>query len=213
MAESMTHFDKAAADWDKEPRRIALMRAIGEAILREAAPTRETDVLDYGCGTGLVGLFLLPHVSSVTGADNSPGMLEVLRAKIAESGLTNMKVILLDLQKDPIPADRFQMIVVAMAMHHIADTEGVLRAFYDLLLPGGTLCLADLDTEPGNFHSPEMAHVVHHHGFDRQELKGQLAEAGFAEMKDATALKFNKPVTGQGEREFSVFLMCSRRPS
>ena len=56
----ISHFDQAAATWDDNPMRIALMKAVGEAILREARPTKNMDVLDYGCGTGLVGLYLLP---------------------------------------------------------------------------------------------------------------------------------------------------------
>ncbi|MHB0955027.1 MAG: methyltransferase domain-containing protein [Pirellulaceae bacterium] len=79
-----TYFDQSAATWDNEPRRIALMKAVGEAILQEARPTNDMDILDYGCGTGLVSLFLLPHIRSVTGADNSPGMLEVLNQKIGD---------------------------------------------------------------------------------------------------------------------------------
>ena len=205
------HFDEAAKDWDNEPRRVALMKAIGEAILREAQPSSETDVLDYGCGTGLVGLFLLPYVRSVTGADNSPGMLKVLRDKIASERLENMEAIRLDLERDPLPSTRYHMITVGMAMHHIADTEKVLRAFHTLLVPGGTLCLADLDTEPGTFHPADMADIVHHHGFERGKLEQQLAEIGFIQMTDVTAITFTKPVEGQDEQEFSVFLMTARR--
>jgi ubiquinone/menaquinone biosynthesis C-methylase UbiE len=51
------------------------------------------DALDSGCGTGLVSLFLLPHVRSVTGADSSPGMLEVLRKKLDEEGIATMKAV------------------------------------------------------------------------------------------------------------------------
>ncbi len=212
MVSSTGHFDDAAADWDSEPRRVALMKAIGEAILRETKPTNNMDVLDYGCGTGLIGLFLLPHVQSVTGADNSTGMLEVLRGKIASDELENMEAIQLNLEQDSLPSVRYHLITVGMAMHHIADTERVLRAFHALLLPGGTLCLADLDTEPGTFHPADMDDIVHHHGFNRDRLKQQLAEIGFAEMQDITALTFNKPVEGQGEQEFSVFLMHATRP-
>jgi tRNA (cmo5U34)-methyltransferase len=97
-----SHFDQAAATWDDNPMRIALMRAVGEAILREARPTKDMDVLDYGCGTGLVGLYLLPTVRSVTGADNSAGMLEVLRKKIKDGGLENMQTMRLDLEHDPL---------------------------------------------------------------------------------------------------------------
>lgn len=68
---STSYFDSAAADWENEPRRLALARAVGEAIVRDIRPSNEMDVLDYGTGTGLVGLFLLPHVRSVTGADSS----------------------------------------------------------------------------------------------------------------------------------------------
>ena len=210
MAGSAAHFDKLAADWDNEPRRIALMRAIGETILREVRPTSDMDVLDYGCGTGLIGLFLLPYVRTVTGADNSPGMLEELRGKITAGGLENIRAIRLDLEQDPLPNKRYHMIAVGMAMHHIADTEKVLRAFHALLVPGGTLCLADLDTEPGIFHPAEMADVVHHHGFDRDTLKQQLAEIGFSQMKDTTAVTFRKPVEGQDDQEFSVFLITGR---
>jgi SAM-dependent methyltransferase len=88
-----SHFDQAAPTWDDNPSRIALMKAVGEAILRQVQPTAEMDVLDYGCGTGLVGLFLLPHVGSVTGADNSAGMLDMLRKKIEGGGLGNMRAV------------------------------------------------------------------------------------------------------------------------
>lgn len=205
------HFDEAAATWDSEPRRIALMKAVGETILREARPTRETVVLDYGCGTGLVSLFLLPHVCSVTGADNSAGMLEVLRGKIAAGGIDNMKVISLDLERDRVPAERFDLIVSSMTMHHIADTDRVLGALHHMLLPGGTLCIADLDTEPGIFHTPEAAASVHHHGFDRGDFRHRLLKVGFQTADDVTAHTVIRPVQSGEERAFPIFLITATR--
>ena len=208
---STSHFDEAAADWDNMPRRVALMKAIGEKIVAEARPTRDMDLFDYGCGTGLVSLYLLPHVRSVTGADSSAGMLEVLRRKIAESGIANMNAIQLDLEHDAVPDARYQMVVVSMAMHHIRNLDRVLAAFYDILEPGGTLCLADLDTEPGTFHDAEAAESVHHHGFDREALAVRLRSIGFRETKDTSVVRFNKPVEKGGEEEFSIFLITARR--
>ena len=208
-----SYFDQSAATWDNEPRRITLMKAVGEAILREAQPTKDTDVLDYGCGTGLVSLFLLPHVKSVTGADNSPGMLEVLQGKIAAGGVQRMKVVRLDLEQDSVPEDRYHLIVTSMTMHHVADTERVIRAFHGMIHPGGKLCIADLDTEPGVFHAPEAAGSVHHHGFDRKWLTDQLAKAGFTRMRDVTAHTIYKPVVGGEERPFQVFLITATRPA
>jgi ubiquinone/menaquinone biosynthesis C-methylase UbiE len=205
------HFDEAAATWDNEPRRIALMKAVGEAVLQQVRPTREMNVLDYGCGTGLVGLFLLPYVCSVTGADSSAGMLDVLRKKIAEGGIDNMTAIQLDLECDSLPADRYQMVVTSMALHHIADTDCVLRAFRELLVAGGMVCIADLDTEPGLFHPPDVAASVHHHGFDRGELKGRLERAGFRNVRSVTAHTVRRPVQGGEERDFPIFLMIAER--
>jgi len=79
-----------------------------------------------------------------------------------------------------------------------------------MLLPGGILCLADLDTEPGTFHSAAVADSVHHHGFDREELKARLARIGFSEARDVTALRFSKPVEKGGEEEFSIFLITAK---
>ena len=64
--------------------------AIRELIGAEYAPrvTRATSSLRFGAV--LVSLFLLPHVRSVTGADSSPGMLDVLRKKITEGGIENI---------------------------------------------------------------------------------------------------------------------------
>jgi hypothetical protein len=48
--------------------------------------------------------------------------------------------------------------------------------------------------------------------FDRAKLRQQLAEIGFVQVPDVTVATFTKPVEGQGEQEFSVFLIAARRP-
>ena len=208
---AISYFDQAAATWDDSPHRIALMKAVGEAILHEVQPTKAMDVLDYGCGTGLVGLFLLPHVGSVTGADVSTGMLDVLQKKIRAGGFDSMKTIRLDLEHDPMPADRYHLIVSNMTMHHIADTEKVVEAFYTMLHPHGILCIADLDSEPGVFHDPEVADSVHHHGFQRPELESLMGRIGFKDFKTDTAHIIRKPLNDGTERDFSIFLLVAKK--
>ena len=55
-------FDSRAAQWDNLPRRVALANAVVEAIIQEADPQPTMRMLDYGAGTGLVTLGLLPLV-------------------------------------------------------------------------------------------------------------------------------------------------------
>jgi ubiquinone/menaquinone biosynthesis C-methylase UbiE len=208
---SASYFDHAATTWDEKPMRIALAKAVGDAILNSVHPDKSMDVLDYGCGTGLLGLYLLPHVKSVTGVDVSLGMLEVLQKKIDHNGLAKMQAIRLDLESDPVPADRYHLIASNMTMHHIADTEKIIEAFYNMLHPQGVLCIADLDAEPGVFHDPEVAESVHHHGFRRPELESLMGQIGFKDFKTDTAHIIRKPLKDGTERDFSIFLLVAKK--
>ena len=210
-SETANHFDEAAANWDAEPRRMELTSAVGQTIFRQVQPTSKMDVLDYGCGTGLLGLFLLPHVRSVTGADSSPGMLRVLDKKIRAGGLQQMQTKKLDLQHDPIPNSRYHLIVANMVMHHVDQIEVLLTAFYRMLLPGGFLAIADLDTEPGVFHSPDVAQSVYHHGFDRHAFMDRLRRVGLVGVKDVTAHIIRRLIANGETREFPVFLIVGHR--
>ena len=46
-------------------------------------------------------------------------------------------------------------------------------------------------------------------GFDRAELKAQIIQTGFKNVKDMTVHAIRKPVQGGGERDFPVFLMTA----
>jgi ubiquinone/menaquinone biosynthesis C-methylase UbiE len=212
MSELQTkYFDQAAATWDDNPVRVTLMKAVASAIIQQVQPTPKMDMLDYGCGTGLISFFLAPHVGTVTAADSSEGMLAVLRQKIEQSGVQAIRSIRLDLERDPVPDDRYDLIVTNMVMHHVADTLGMLRKFHALLRPGGALCISDLHIEPGVFHDAVAATTVHHHGFDRQEFLGRMLQAGFSDLGDAAAHTIRKPIAGGVERDFPVFLITGRR--
>lgn len=205
------HFDQSAAHWDAEPRRVELAKAVGEAIIRHVRPTSNMDVLDYGCGTGLLGLFLLPHVRSVTGADSSPGMLQVLEDKIQTGQLRHMRATRLDLERDRVPENRYHMVVANMVLHHVKRTDALLAAFHEMLVPGGVVAVADLDAEPGTFHRPDTKEDVYHHGFDRTKLMNRLRQVGFTDMAHATAHVIRKPIATGETREFPVFVIVGHR--
>lgn len=197
-------FDEAAATWDKEARRVELARAIAGEIVSRTPLSRDMDVLDFGCGTGLLTLALQPLVRRVTGADTSAGMLEVLRQKLAAQGVSNVETVLLD-PKAPLSVDsRFHLVVSSMALHHVADLGPLFERFHALLHPGGRVALADLDREDGTFH--EDARGVHHLGFERGAIQSLLAEAGFTGLGTTTAT-----VTKKEGRDYPVFLITGSR--
>jgi len=208
MAEKR-NFDSVATTWDDEPRRVKLAREVADAVIGATKPTREMDALDFGCGTGLLTLSLQPHVRNITGLDSSGGMLEILERKVEEQGLANLHTLFLDIEKGERPSERFHLIASAMTLHHVRDTAGLLRIFFDLLHPGGALCLADLDREDGTFHDDPTGVV--HFGFDRLEIMGMLAEAGFERVSAVTAAMIHKS-SPQRTRDYPVFLISGRKP-
>ncbi len=202
------HFDGKARQWDENPLFRERGLKIAEAI-RQAVPLRQDmNALDYGCGTGLLSFPVRDALGTIVMADSSGGMLEVVAGKIAAQGVTNMTPMKLDLMVDPPPAQRFDLIVTAMTLHHVPDTDHILRIFHDLLKPGGYLCIADLDKEDGSFHGPE---VDVHHGFDQADLTLRTAQAGFAEIHFQTVFSIAKE-HASGTRAYPVFLMTARRP-
>jgi SAM-dependent methyltransferase len=170
--------------------------------------------LEYGCGTGLLGFALAPFPGELTLADASDAMLDVLRGKIAAAGARNMTAVKLDLLADPPPEarcdryDRYDLVCLLMVLHHIPDTDAILRAFHAVLAPGGRLCIGDLDPEGGAFHGPGFDG---HNGFDRDALAAKARAAGFTNVRFTTAYENPKKVGG-ATRLFPVFLMVADRP-
>ncbi len=204
----MTNFDERAKDWDSDPKKVERALAVAEAIRRNIPLSREMNALEYGCGTGLLSFALKDEFRHITLADTSQGMLDVLKEKIAASGVENMKPLRLDLTVDPAPADRFDITYSLLTLHHVQDTDTALKKFNEILVPGGLLLIADLDKEDGTFHTDGTTDV--HKGFDRDELKVQVEAAGFEDVKFSTAHTIKKEINGQ-EKSFPIFLMSAKK--
>jgi 2-polyprenyl-3-methyl-5-hydroxy-6-metoxy-1,4-benzoquinol methylase len=169
-------FDARAATWDDDPSKVERAKAVAEAIAREVPLLASMRALEYGAGTGLLSFLLRDKLGEITLADVSDGMLDVARGKIAAAGDPRMHAVRLDLSA-VTPCRAFD-IVLLMTLHHIPDTDGILRRFHDVLAPLGVLCIADLDTEDGSLHG---AGFDGHKGFDREALRAKSIAAGFAE--------------------------------
>ncbi len=199
------NFDKEAAAWDENPARLELAENVAGAIFEETQLTSDMDALDFGCGTGLLTLKLASKVRSVTGADTSRGMLEVLKGKIAKQSSSSVKTLLLDAGSIGDLGGPYHLIVSSMTLHHVQEAEALLRRFYEVLRPSGCLCLADLDTDGGRFHADPTG--VFHHGFDRGKIQAAFFDAGFKKVHVRTAAEVVKPGVDGVSMRFTVFLM------
>ena len=166
------------------------------------------EALDFGCGTGLVALRLAPLVRRLTGADGSEAMLGVLRAKAAAQGIVNVQTRQVAVGETPDLGGPYDLVVSSMTLHHVQDVAALVAGLARAVLPGGFLCLADLDSEDGSFHSDNTG--VFHFGLDRDTVAGLLEGAGFADVGRTTASTVEKPGP-EGMRGYSVFLVWGRK--
>jgi ubiquinone/menaquinone biosynthesis C-methylase UbiE len=209
MSTEKRDFDKEAAAWDENPARAQMARDVAQAVTRQVRLSPDMDVMDFGCGTGLLTLQLAPLVGSITGVDSSRGMLDVLAGKLARLSLTNVRMRYLDIDAGDVLDGRYGLILSSMTLHHIRRVEPLLEQFYRVLAPGGHLCLADLDPDDGQFHSDNQG--VFHFGFDRADLRQAFAAAGFEDVRDTTAAEVTKPTRTGELRRFTIFLMTGRK--
>lgn len=200
---STNRFDQAAATWDLEEMRVGLARGVAGAITSRVPLSKDMDLLDFGCGTGLVSLELAPQVGALTGADTSPGMLKTLAEKAEAAGIP-VTLRTLDPAEPLDLGGPYGLIASSMTLHHVADVPALFRQFARCLPPGGWVALADLDEEDGSFHGDMPG--VHHQGFSRQDIQGWLEEAGFQEINVETAT-----VPLKAGRHYPVFLATARR--
>lgn len=209
MSAEKRDFNKVAAKWDEEPRRVKLAGDVARAISEEIKLTADMDVLDFGCGTGLLSLNLLPSVRTVTAVDSAQGMLAVLDSKIEALGLSNVKTRHIDIDKGDRLEGRYDLITSSMTLHHIREIKPLLGQFHSILKPGGYLAIVDLDLDGGRFHEDSTG--VFHNGFDRKMLRQAFLDAGFEEVRDRTAATMMKPVAGGEKKDFSIFVMTGRK--
>lgn len=200
-ANSNTHFDTAARDWDQRPMSQQLA-AVPPRLLAQVPFAASDHVLDFGAGTGLLSTAIAPLVAQVTALDMSAAMLQVL----AEKGFANITPLQQDIFAG-LPG-RYHAIVSCMALHHVADTGALLRAFADALHPGGRIALVDLYPEDGSFHGDNAAKGVQHFGFAPEALRELAQTAGLRGLAFTEILRMRH----RNGREYPLFLMTGHKP-
>ncbi|MDX8382206.1 MAG: class I SAM-dependent methyltransferase [Ghiorsea sp.] len=195
-------FDEKAADWDAGDLKQKLSNAIGSSIVDRVNLEANMQVMDFGAGTGLISSLVAPHVKSITAVDISPAML----AKLAEKPEFKGKAVTVcqDILEQPLDT-KFDLIISAMAMHHVEDTDKMIQTFASHLNAAGMVALADLDKEDGSFH-PADIEGVHHAGFDQDTLKVKFEHAGFKDVQFQTAITVYKE-----DKAYPVFLMIAKK--
>lgn len=110
-------------------------------------------VLDIACGTGDFSIEIAAYSNpgtSVTGVDLSEGMLQVMRRKVADAGLSDrISAEQGNSENLRFEDDTFDRVTIAFGIRNFEDREKALREILRVLKPGGRLVILELSV-PSN---------------------------------------------------------------
>lgn len=194
-------FDMMATEYDT-PERVRIAKIISDAIRERLEDAENKKAIDFGCGTGLVGLNLVQDFKSILFLDSSPNMIEQINQKINEYHIANADTLCLDLEKERINNIRADYIILAQVLLHIMDIDPVLARLYEMLNAGGHIIIVDF------VKNEAVVSDIVHNGFVQEELIEVMTKTGFKSSKFKPFYTGNKIFMNQ---DATLFLLDSQK--
>lgn len=144
-------FNKFAASWwDKQGDMKPLhdMNPVRMGFIRDHAKLGGANVIDIGCGGGILAESLKQEAASVTAVDMSEEALAVAKLHAIESALEiHYKQATAEEVAKETPA-QFDVVTCMEMLEHVPAPEGVVKACVDLVKPGGSLFFSTINRNP-----------------------------------------------------------------
>ncbi len=194
-------FEMIANSYDTNER-IQIARISSDAIREYLVDSGSKSAIDFGCGTGLVGMNLLSEFDSILFLDTSQNMIHQIEQKISSSNIQNATTLCFDLEKDSLLNLHADYIFMSQVLLHIKDVELVLSRLYEVLREGGQLLIVDFDK------NEEIESVMVHNGFDQLELIDHMTKIGYRNIQSKTFYHGKKIFMGH---DASLFILDSKK--
>jgi ubiquinone/menaquinone biosynthesis C-methylase UbiE len=149
--------------------------APSKAIAALGIPTGAV-VADVGAGSGYYTVRLSRVVGPsgrVVATDLQPGMLDIIRAKIAREKLTNIEVVQGRADDPVLPANTFDLVLMVDVYHELASPQVFVRKLKDALKPDGRLVLIEFRLE-----DPRVP-IREEHKMSVSQVRQELGADGF----------------------------------
>ncbi|MFE1630357.1 class I SAM-dependent methyltransferase [Brevibacillus reuszeri] len=184
------------------PERIHIAKESADAIREYIGDATSKNAIDFGCGTGLVGMNLLNDFHSVLFLDTSENMINQVRQKISDFDIQNVETLCFDFEKEALSDLHVDYIFMAQVLLHIHDVEFVLSRLFDVLNEGGRLLIVDFDK------NDKVVSDIVHNGFDQVELTDIMTKIGYRNIQSKTFYNGSKIFMGQ---DASMFILDSHK--
>jgi ubiquinone/menaquinone biosynthesis C-methylase UbiE len=182
--------------------RIQIAKVSSEAIRKYIADTKNKSAIDFGCGTGLVGMNLINEFHSMLFMDTSQQMIKQVKGKIATFQIQNADTLCFDLEEEGLSGVHADYILMAQVLLHIHDVESALSRLFDVLNEGGHLLIVDFDK------NEQITSDIVHNGFNQAELSGMMSRLGYRNIRSETFYSGSGIFMG---KDASMFILDSQK--
>lgn len=221
------HFDALAARWwDPEGEMRTLHEINGPRVqyIADRSVLAGSDVVDVGCGGGILSESLAGAGARVTGIDVARRALEVARMHAAEAGIgIDYRQAGAEALAEEMP-DSFDVVCCLELLEHVPDPVSTVGACAQLCRPGGDLFFSTINRSPLSWAmaivgAEYLLGLVPRgtHRYDRlirpDELAGTCRRAGL-EVVEITGMDYN-PISHTvhfGSRPRVNYFLYARKP-
>ncbi|WP_373232295.1 class I SAM-dependent methyltransferase [Cohnella sp.] len=194
-------FEMIASSYDTSER-VQIAKVSSDAIREYLVDANNKNAIDFGCGTGLVGMNLLNDFNTMLFLDTSQNMINQIKQKIADFNIQNIDTLCFDFEKEDRSDIHADYIFMAQVLLHINDVELVLSRLYDVLNLGGHLIIVDYNK------NEEIVSDMVHNGFDQEKLIDLMTNIGYREIQSKTIYTGSKIFMGH---DASLFIIDSQK--
>ena len=225
----MHKFEQLASRWSDRPSEFKPLHDINPLRanwIDKLAPVAEQNLLDVGCGGGILCEAMAQRGAAVTGIDMGDAPLAVGNLHKLESGLNinYVKATAEDYAEDHIGA--FDRVTCLEMLEHVPEPSSVVTACAKMTKPGGTVFFSTINRNPKSYllavigveyilrMLPKGTHE--YAKFIRPSELGEWIRNAGLEVTHMTGLVYN-PITKNyrlNKRDVDVnYMICARKPT
>ena len=206
MAYSIKFWDRIANRYSRTP--ISNKQAYEKKLVITLKYfTPDSEVFEFGCGTGSTAILHAPYVGSIRAIDVSHNMLEIARKKADDEAIENITFEQTSIEDISVPDAFYDVVLGLSILHLLDDKEAVIDKVFKMLKPGGVFVSSTLCAR-GRMKMIRPFLVIGHffgllpkvHFFSASQFQLSLTDAGFRldhiwqpEKSDAAFIVARKP--------------------
>jgi ubiquinone/menaquinone biosynthesis C-methylase UbiE len=194
-------FEQMASQYDTEERK-SIAHIIAQEVRSELSNTKNLSALDYGCGTGLVGLELVDMFRTMLFVDTSAQMIAQVQRKIEKAHISSASTLCCDFCEG-CPLDvKADYVLMSQVLLHVKDYALLLNRLYQILNQKGHLLVIDFDL------NERIVSDKVHNGFEQSELIFLFKQIGFSSVHAHTFYHGQKMFM---KEDASLFLLHAQK--